>query len=167
MDVTGTDKAINTVSSSSTNSSGARTHTVSGLTDTQTYNIELHEAEDVVVDDTGDAFYANNNPLTTGATSIEVVNGASVGSAGGTNTYTVDDVQPVNGSITFTVDSTVADTVQPVVYVDADNDGTLVPTLPRPLPRRPRRTMVLVARRNGSRLRAPTPLRTRTSTSTR
>lgn len=128
--VTPGDAAENTVSDNDAPNRGARQYSVSGLTDTQTYDIQLYPAGNVTVSDTEQVSFADNNEnsgagdgeadLDTVNAFIEVVNGA-----GTTGTPRNVEVNPVNGTITFTIDSTQPGSVVPVVFVDTENDGTL------------------------------------------
>ena len=119
------DAATNTVSAgSSTNANrGSRQYTVAIPSDVTDVNIALVPAENVVVQNDGTVTFKSNAIVATAGVSFEVVNGASVGTAGGTETKQVNDVQPINGQITFSVDSQVVDQVIPVVYEDSISDS--------------------------------------------
>lgn len=104
---------------------GARQYTVSGL-EAGSYDIALFPAENVTVDEDGNATFAdadsNNQADGEGATDavIEVVNGA------GNGDDEVNNVQPINGQITFTVDSEVFESVVPVIFSGANDTLDLV-----------------------------------------
>ena len=130
--VTPQEAASNTFSAASPNNNrGQRQYTVSGLDNTQKYDIVLFPAENVSTDEEGVVTFTdaeNSNAgndvadwtATTGR--IEVVNGASVTDVNGM----VVDIAPVNGTIQFTIDAESADSVVPVI-VQADtnsSDGT-------------------------------------------
>lgn len=124
------DAATNTVSSGPTTNEGARQYSVSGLSDTQTYDIRLFPTENVTVSDTGQVSFAdaeNNNAgdgeadTGTVVADIEVVNGVSTGVAPDEHV----EASPSNGTITFTVDSQAQESVIPVVFLETENDGTL------------------------------------------
>ncbi|MEX1163832.1 MAG: fibronectin type III domain-containing protein [Nitriliruptor sp.] len=123
--------AENEVSSSQTNNDGARQYSVSGLDDDEDYVLTLFPAEDVSIDDDGVVSFddtegtdnaGNGEADNQGNTNaeIEVVNGSTV--ADGTDEVVVP---PVNGTINFTIDSTVAEAVRPVLFSDEDGDDDL------------------------------------------
>ncbi len=113
-----------------------------------THTIALFPAANVTVATDGTVTFkdADSNNVADGIGAVEawisVVNGAAVAA----NTQ-VTTVMPSGGTITFTVDGDLAESVVPVVFADADSDGQLDLTL---LPRRMRtrrslpRTSVLV-----------------------
>ena len=120
------EEAANTASTASgtTANTGSRTYSVTVPSDVTDVNIALFDADNVTT--TGEnTTFKSASPINTGNVAIETVNGAAVGSAGTTNTYQVNDVKPVNGLVTFTIDSTTAgvDAV-PVVYSDTVNDDS-------------------------------------------
>jgi putative cell wall-binding protein len=132
--------ATNEVSKSATSNEGARQYAVSGLDNATTYDLELFPAENVTVDDNGVVTFADedgarnagngyadkdvDNDDSNGTdendviADIEVVNGSSQVDA-----RERVEVKPVNGQITFTVDSENADSVVPVVYADGQTTG--------------------------------------------
>lgn len=124
--------ATNTVSSSGTDSSGARQYSVSGLDATKSYDVALFPAENVKTDANGVvSFDPNTQVADNSGVSIEVVNGVANVAAAETapGVYTgdahVNNVGANNGTINFTIDSVVQDSVVPVVFLDADNDNTV------------------------------------------
>ena len=125
LNVSPTSAAVNDFSTASGANAnrGARTYTVSGLDADTAYDIALFPAENITVADDGTVTFAdtnsNNQADGQGATDavIEVVNGAA------TSGDEVFNTSPVNGSITFVVDSTTFDEVIPVVWAD-ETPGT-------------------------------------------
>ncbi len=126
--VTPADAAVNTVSTAAgtTANQGSRTYSVP--VSAGDVNIALFAAADVNVNASGVVTFDSATPLTAVAganpgVSIEVVNGAAIGSAGTTNVTQVNDVSPAGGNVTFTVDSTLVTQVIPVVYSDTVDDA--------------------------------------------
>ena len=118
------DAAVNTVSAASPNENrGSRQYTVN-VGDATQVDIQLFEAAFVTTDDDGNVSFRDtdsNNVADAGAPagSIAVVNGA------GTSGTRVNNVTPINGQVTFTINSTTAGSVIPVVYADTDGDNAL------------------------------------------
>lgn len=126
LDVAPTTTDTNAVSSGPTNSDGARTYTVSGLEAGTTYNIALLEPT-VVGSKDGTTRISSFSVSDEASTAIESVNGTPTGfpagSGGESVTATGDAAE--DGTITFVVDATAADSVIPIVYLDLDEDGSL------------------------------------------
>ncbi|MBA2280836.1 MAG: S-layer homology domain-containing protein [Acidimicrobiia bacterium] len=125
--VSPTTAATNTVSDPDppNTNRGARTFTVNGLTNGTTFDIQLVLCEEVTntngvisfADVTGNA---NEADFTASNAMIEVVNGAVVVPSDHV------EVAPVNGTISFTIDSeTQNECVIPVIFIDGDNDDAL------------------------------------------
>lgn len=111
---------------------GVRQFTVATGAATQV-DIQLYPADNVTVATSGVVKFADtdNNliadPGTVDGALITVVNGV------GNNSYRADNVTPVNGQVTFTVNGTVAQSVIPAVYADyttANNGLDLVANVP-------------------------------------
>lgn len=132
--VTPAEAATNMVSEGTTTNAnrGLRQYSVSGLDNTKTYEVVLFDADDVTVDQNGVVTF-NDDDENVGAGNdqadytvdsaggvIEVVNGAANPQDPDTNRVAVS---PVNGVISFSVDSTTADSIVPVVFLDAEATG--------------------------------------------
>jgi putative cell wall-binding protein len=124
--VTPAEAAENTVSTGATTSEGARAYTVD-VGDATVVDIALFPAENVSVDEDGVVTIDPNTQVADGTgVSIEVVNGVSNVAAGpAAGDAHVNNVAPASGTVTFTIDSVVADSVVPVVFTDADNDNVV------------------------------------------
>ena len=134
--VTGQEAATNTVSDGTTTNAnrGARVYTATGLA-AGAYDIRLFPAENVVVDANGVVSFTDNNEGTAPNLGnneadvdadavdavIEVVNGAAQTTPG----VLVEEVSPVGGTISFTIDSEVSDSVVPVLFIDTEDDDTV------------------------------------------
>ena len=115
-----------------------RTYTVAGLTNGETYRITLVNASATCETATGqdgfisgtDAASSTGFSATTGADIADIIsvnNGAPTFAdpvAPAVQESRTTTTQPVNGSITFTIDGTSLGTVVPVVYVDGGTGGT-------------------------------------------
>ena len=141
--VTPAEAAANTVSAGTPNENrGVRTYTVDTGSAT-VVDIALIPADEVTDtsgvitfgDNEGTANTADDLGAADGAV-IETVNGADV-----TDADYINNSAPINGSLTFTVDSTVSNiSVRPVVFTDANNDNQLnlvVPTTANTNPKAP------------------------------
>lgn len=114
-----------TVAASEPDSTDDRTYTVSGLDDATTYTVALFDADNVTVDANGVVTFADtdNNDLADGVgddsiAEITRTNSQTLTSAAGTAT-----INPVNGTLNFTIDGVARGTVVPVLFVDANSDG--------------------------------------------
>lgn len=103
-----------------------RAYTASELDPEQLYNVALFPAENVSAD--GSTFESNALVADNSGPSIETVNGDNQFPAGsGNEAEQVVDVEPNdNGEITFTVDSTVAEELVPVVYLDTETEDDML-----------------------------------------
>ena len=125
--VTPTDAVVNDVSvgTGTDKNRGSRTYTATRLDNDKKYVVGLLDAENVIVAADGSVTFRDtdqNNRIalvTGGAARIEVTNGAA------TNAESVTDVSPIDGKITFNVDSEGYANVVPVVFEDSTNNGEL------------------------------------------
>lgn len=115
------EEATNPASSGPTTNEGRRTYSVSGLDDNATYNVALFPAESVTVTDGTVSF---EDATDDGQADDAGNTSANVETINGTATDRTDEqtASPVNGTITFTVDSVGAESVIPAVWLDADVD---------------------------------------------
>lgn len=115
-----TGNQLKTISAGS-NNAGVQQYTVSGL-GTTPVNIALVTPGSVKSDGTFTVATGASTATLTAATvgAITVVNGVGNGSAN-----TASNITPVNGAVTFTVDSTTAGSAVPVVFSAADGNSTL------------------------------------------
>lgn len=111
-----------------------RVYTATGLTAGTTYRITLVNADSIRTAADGSVTFltsadqdsAGKNLVDPGADVADItsVNNASPTFAAGDTTLRSTTVQPVNGSITFTVDGTNPGAVVPVIYVNGGAGGT-------------------------------------------
>ena len=124
----GGEKTVSTTAVGETNR-GLITYTATGLDNTKVYSVALFDSANVATSSTNQVTFTSPTKLATSAgTSIEVVNGAPQTSAatGSGNTTESDGIAPVNGQITFGVDSiTTGASVVPVVFFDANSSNAL------------------------------------------
>lgn len=118
-----TEPATQQLSTTPLTSEGARTFTVSDLEPGGTYEIALLDAE--TVDPSGGVTFESFSLSDEAATSIESVNGTPTGSAGAVETVQETGTATAEGTLTFVVDATAADSIYPVVFQDLDEDGSL------------------------------------------
>lgn len=104
------------VSSAADTNEGSRQYTVA--VSSGTVNVALFAASSVTTVD-GKTLFTSSAPINSGQASLEVVNGTVAGTAGGTEAFSSTKLAPINGSVTFTVDSLDAGAVVPVVWADA------------------------------------------------
>lgn len=123
--VTPNEEATNQVSTASTPNAGVRQYSIAIPAGVSSVNIGLFDASNVRMGADGTVTFTSATPISTGNTAIEIVNGTVVGSAGTTNTYQVNTVQPVNGQVIFTVNSRDQASVRPVVFQDTTTGNTL------------------------------------------
>ena len=121
--VTPTEAAIQPLSTTFLTSEGARTFEVSGLEPGGSYVIALLDAE--TVDPTGGVRFDAYSLSDEAATSIESINGTPAGAAGGIETVEEAATATEDGTLTFVVDATEADSIFPVVFEDLDDNGNL------------------------------------------
>lgn len=122
------EESVNETSADSLDNTGRHSYEASGLEAGEEYNVALVTADSVSVDEDGIVTFDGFDQVPENDdTSIELVNGASTGApAGGGNESTQETVEAqADGTITFTIDSTVPREVVPVVYDDADESDTL------------------------------------------
>lgn len=117
-------KSSLTVSDNGDNA-GVQQYTVTGL-GTDKVDIVLADPANITVKSDGTVTFKKADGATvatlgTGVGAITVVNGVGNGS----DNKTAFSVSPVNGQVTFTIDSTVAGGTQPVVFSRADGNDTL------------------------------------------
>ncbi len=115
-----------TVSSGSpSDNAGVVKYTVTGLTDGTPVDIQLADPANVTTGANGQTTFkadsSNNAVFGSPAGTITVVNGIP----NGTGSQKADGVMPVNGQVSFSVDSSNPGTAQPVVYSRADTNDTL------------------------------------------
>ncbi|MFP5322954.1 MAG: cell wall-binding repeat-containing protein, partial [Acidimicrobiia bacterium] len=124
LDVAPTNDEVLQQSSSALNSDGARTYTVTGLEPGTEYVIALLDAESV--SGGAEATFSSYSVSDEASTSIESVNGSTVGGAGSPEETVQETAEArADGTITFVVDATAFDEIIPVVYEDADGNGAL------------------------------------------
>lgn len=115
--------ATQPLSSTPFTSEGARTFNVTGLEPGGAYVVALLDAE--TVDPSGGVTFESYSLSDEASTSIESVNGTPTGNAGGIETVQEDGTATAEGTLTFVVDATAADSIYPVIFEDLDEDGTL------------------------------------------
>jgi putative cell wall-binding protein len=111
------------VSSPLIGNEGSRTFDVTGLEPGGTYVIALLDAE--TVDLSGGVTFESYSPSDEATTSIESVNGTPTGAAGAIETVQEEGTATAEGTLSFVVDASAADSIFPVVFEDLDEDGTL------------------------------------------
>lgn len=121
--VTPAEAATQDLSSTPFTSEGARTFQVTGLESGGTYVIALLDAE--TVDPSGGVTFESYSLSDEASTSIESVNGSPTGTAGGLESVQEEGTATEEGTLTFIVDATAADSIYPVVFEDVDEDGAL------------------------------------------
>ncbi len=119
--VTPGEAAENVNSTSAATNEGRRTYTVGGLNDARTYSIALIPA-DQVNDNDGTVTFTSASPYSAAqGVSIESVQGQpgpGAQAAPGAGVTQVNSVSPLNGAITFAIDSVRTASVVPVVWTD-------------------------------------------------